>query len=277
MPTNCLRHMPLVTSAHDLRYRQSNVLWMFIVIAIILALPLKSKAENIVIVDDGYCPFMCDSEETPGIYYEILSEIWRDLDHQLQQEILPFKRAMHLAQTSNNQHDTIYIVIGTETHDQLKLTASDPISFHQVCFFTGANNAWRYSGPDSTAAKLGYIDGYTYHVVQDYLFREQNPNDLTVVVGDKPTLKLMRLVAANRLDGFADIRSHAETLLQQHKLDKAVINAGCVSTPHPIRVMLPSLHPKTPELLRSINEGIRKLRRNGKAQAIFKRYNMPIF
>lgn len=250
---------------------------MLILIAIILLLPFNSKAENIVIVDDGYCPFMCDSEESPGIYYELLSEIWNHQNYKVQQKILPFKRAMHLAQTSNNQHDTIYVVIGTETHDLLKLTPSDPISFHQVCFYTSANNTWRYSGPNSASAKIGYIDGYTYHVVQDYLFREKNPNDLTVVVGDKPTLKLIRLVAANRLDGFADIRSHAEVLLKQHKLEKAVINAGCVSQPHPIRVMLPSLHPKTPELLRSINEGIRRLRRNGKAQEIFKRYNMPVF
>lgn len=241
-----------------------------------LNISLETNAETLVIVDDGYCPFMCEDNDSPGIYMELLQKIFTGSPHLIEQQILPIKRAIHLAKTSNHQHSPMYIVVGAEGTSGHQLSKTDPISYHEVCYFTAQQNPWRYTGINSPAAHIGLIKGYEYKQYADYIFRTNNPNTISWIVGSQPTLKLMRQTAAQRIDVFVDIRAHSEIMQIKHNLQNSIINAGCSETPYPISLLLPNQHPLTEQLVAQINKSLKAFRRSGQLHTIFQRYNMPL-
>ena len=236
----------------------------------------SSAAETLIIVDDGYCPFMCDDKEKPGIYLELMQEIFSGSRHRIEQQILPFRRAIHLAQAANNSTDVIYMLMGVNNNNPEALTGTEPLSYHQACFYTSPSNDWRYTGANSEAARIGLIKDYNYTKLQDYIFREDNPNEIVWIVNAEPTLQLMRKTAARRIDTYLDLKHHTDQLIAQHNMEGALINAGCSDTPYPIIVHFPTNHPLTASLISTINHRVAELKQSGKLQAIYKKYNMPM-
>jgi hypothetical protein len=249
-------------------------------LAVILALGLSAPAskavgEQLILVDNVYCPLFCDSEEKPGIYVELLKPILQAEGHQLITKILPFKRAMHFVLASNHRPSPMYLLVGGSSEFSNELIESKPIFYQEACFYTSKDSDWHYTGMDSPAARFGVVDLYDYSFFSDFLNRANDPHELVTVVGSSPTETVLKMMAAKRINALVDLRSHTDVLIKELKLEDLIINAGCDSRPFPLKIYFPRHHPLVLKLLKIIEEGVEKGNRDGSIEVLFERYDAP--
>lgn len=245
-----------------------------LVLFALVVTPCKANETELIFLDDGYCPFVCDDQDRPGITVELLRALFEPEGYTFKIKLLPFKRAISQVISANSNPETFYFLSGASPDDKVFMQKSLPFIFADVCFFTAHDSQWKYEGMSSKPVKFGLVDQYDYQFINDFLYRPEQKDLLINLVGNHPTQRLLKQLAAGRIEAFVDIQAHARYLIDKHHLNEGIKEVGCMAKGFPIEVSMPKNHALTDKLMSLITSKRKELYQSGAVEAVFKRYSV---
>ena len=232
------------------------------------SLPVK----NIVIAADEWCPYNCiPGSDKPGYMVEIAREAF-DLDssekYNVSYKKLPWTRAIKMA-----QQGLIAGIIGAieSEAEGLHVPVEEQGRMYAKFFSTKGSN-WQYRNISSLGeddVTLGAISGYDYdEKIANYI--EGNRSKVYLSHGDTALPELIRVLYHSRIQVLIEDEAvfwyNVSTL--GFKSDDFRV-AGTTSKPQKLFIAFGNkMHAKI------LSDGVKKLRKSGRLQAILKKYNL---
>jgi polar amino acid transport system substrate-binding protein len=217
---------------------------------------------------DNWCPYNCTpGDEKPGYMVEIAQTIFgKDkLDYQL----MPWSRAVEAAREGQleavagaTQADAAGFVFGTE-----------PMGMSVNVIITRRGSNFRYQGAESLKAlKLAAVQDYSYgEEVDAYIAANRDKVDL--LSGDDVTVQNLRKLLAKRVDAVIEDMNVAEYSLAAQGMD-GLVEIHPIDEATALYIAFAPGNPIAAEQARQLDEGVRKLRRNGTLSRLLARYGL---
>ena len=228
--------------------------------------------KNIVIAADEWCPYNCiPGSEKPGYMVEIAREAFGlegSAEYSVSYKKLPWIRAIKMAQ--QGQIAGIIGAIESEA-EGLHVPVEEQGRMYAKFFSTKGSN-WQYrniSSLDEEGVILGAISGYDYdEEIANYIVG--NPSKVYLSHGDTALPELIRVLNYSRIQVL--IEDEAVFWYNVSKLgfksDDCRV-AGTTSEPQKLFIAFGNkMHAKI------LSDGVKKLRKSGRLQAILKKYNL---
>ncbi|NQD95428.1 transporter substrate-binding domain-containing protein [Pseudomonas sp. CrR25] len=232
--------------------------------------PASGAAEEIVLVSPAYwCPFSCTAGSAQeGFTVDIIR--WIFARHAIDVRLVNGNYSRALLEVRSGRY--------TATPSSLKSEAPDftypekAISFNRFCFYTRAEDDWRYTGTSTLHGRqVGIIQHYSYGTSLDALIRTQ-AEIFRNHAGNDLTQRLIKQLQLKRLDTFIEEEHLVRYALLQHP-HYAVRQAGCERGELAYMAISPN-HPRRDAYARLFSEGMREIRRNGVLQQILSAYGL---
>lgn len=172
-----------------------------------------------------WCPYTCNNGDHPGVITETVTEILAQNNIQLSVSVLPWSRAVKLAELG--QIDGLLTAIESEA-PQLALT-QQANGHYQVCLFSEDSHHFVYHGRKSLQGiKLGAIQDYGYGEPIDSIIKAPREGESVYRVSNtNPLHSLVEMTVKGRIDTFAEDSLVLANYLQTN--EKANIkNVGCL-------------------------------------------------
>lgn len=201
-----------------------------------------------------WCPYVCENNDNmPGIAIEYLTYLTAQLDIELKVSFFPWSRALHTVKSS--QLHGLVTAVKSEA-PSLKFSTV-PTMTYQSCFFTSPNSNWQYQGKDSlTEIKLGVIANYGYgEPIDSYLKKTEHHEHIVQLSGNSGISRLIKLLAAKRLDAYIADKIVSQWVKKQEKLNYQLKIAGCLNA-QPFYIALDPNIVWGDELLANINNAL---------------------
>ncbi|MGF1743020.1 transporter substrate-binding domain-containing protein [Vibrio profundum] len=230
-----------------------------IIIFVLLNLASPFVSSKVLIFESGTYPLSYDIDGEPkGVYLDIVSEVFNDMNEPYSVVSLPFKRALYHTETNKG------IVVGVyKTRDRLdKLDFSEKIYTSQDVLFVRKDSKLEYSKISDLkgkkiAVKLGWSYGHEFD-------RALERGEFTTVHGNsKRNFKLLLL---GRIDAFIETRISGINKIKELGIIDSVdiINTPVNTGEHHLAVK----KGEHKELIENFNEHLRNIRLDGRYDKI---------
>ena len=224
---------------------------------------------------DDWCPYICAASKAKqpptGFLVDITHDALAANGYQAVPELLPLNRAMTL--TLSGKLDGIY---APEIDPRLRMT--QPIIQSRACFYTLQDSHWRYGGIDSIQGRsLGVIADYGYDAgpMDAYLgTRKPGASNVDFNVGDNAGAVNVQKLLGRRYEIVLEHQTVMAHLLKQLGATAGVREAGCLDTPLPLVIGFSATRPDVDQLVRSIDEGVKRMKSNGEFDRLRQTYSV---
>ena len=233
-------------------------LTLLTLLTILLALPAAGWSESktsVPMIDSlhfaaaDWCPYTCRDNDHPGFITEAMTAILADYNIGLQVTILPWSRAIKMAE--QGKYAGLITAIESEAPD---FALTDAMTGqYQVCVFTHKSNNLVYLGRSSmSGVTLGAIQDYGYGEPIDSIVADPHKNEQVYLISSSnPLHSLVEMTLKKRIDAFAEDRMVIANYLNNRENNRIGIRkAGClqaipfytaVSPKHPYSAYLTAL------------------------------------
>ncbi|GAA5177299.1 transporter substrate-binding domain-containing protein [Niveibacterium umoris] len=233
-----------------------------------LASPAHAEVLDIV-APAFWCPFACQAGDArEGFTIEILRAIFEPAGHKVVLHNENYARA--LADVRSGQ----FLATPSTLHDEAPdfVFPEEPVSRNRYCFFTRPNDAWLYSGAGTLKGRtVGVVQGYSYGEAIDHAM-EKHAARFEVVAGDDLTLRLARMMQAERIDAFVE-EENLVAWLRFKEVVPPLRAAGCEAPLYGYVAFSPT-NPRSKTYAAQFSRGIRQLRADGRLARILARYGL---
>lgn len=238
-----------------------------------VALP-AAQADTLSIRADSWPPYNAGPKEVkPGYMIEVLREIFTPLGHSIDYRLLSWEESLAAVRAGR-----CIAVVGASRDDAPDFVfPTEPLGMSGTTFFTARTGNWKFTGIDSLkSVRLGVVEGYAYDGELDNYIRAQKGSGRVVSVGgDDPVPQLIRLLRAGKIDVVAeDPAVMIHTLVSSSIPAGAVHGAGRIGDRSPLYVAFSPAAKKSKEYARIFDEGLIRMRADGRLQAILARYGL---
>ena len=214
------------------------------------------------------------ASEQPGYMIEIARTIWEEAGHQVEYRLMPWERAID--KTRQGRAECIVGAYHEDAPDfvfpQLTLGLDDN---H---FYVLAANPWRFRAiADLNTVRLGVIGGYAYDNGELDAYIEQNQHNgarLQIVRSGKALQQNIRKLLTQRIDALVESPAVMQAQLKQMELSESVISAGMIGKQTPLYIACSPVIPAVSEYLQQLDAGLKRLRNDGRLEAILNRYGL---
>jgi len=189
-----------------------------------LAQPFDEKT-TIKIAAIDWCPQICYQGILQGYIIELVKEVFKGTQYQLEIQIYPWSRAIKLV--NNGEADALLSPAKAEA-PQL-LFPEIEVGNQQMCFFTTINSNWTYSGIDSLVGKaIGIATDTSIEELNDYV--KLNPQQFQYQpYHERYVIQNAHKLDKNRTDTFLFTKNSTIYELKKFNEWHKYRLAGCVS------------------------------------------------
>lgn len=234
--------------------------------------PARAEAP-VVLAADVWCPYTCEKGlGQDGFAVDMAREIFEAAGFEVEYRVMSWRRA--LSEATNGYIDGVLGADRSEAHwliypeEELGSTAGD--------FFVLKSNPWRYAGTSSlVGVRLALVAGYGIHPdIAEFLQRRGREALVQYTVSQDPLEENLRKLVAGRVDAILDDRT--AILYEAEKLGvlDLIEYAGSDDVPANLYVAFSDKSPRSRNLARIWDRGVRKLRASGRLEAILARYGL---
>jgi ABC-type amino acid transport substrate-binding protein len=166
-----------------------------------------------------------------------------------------------------------------------KMEQSTPYQFpktalgvSETCFFRRVSDQWEYKSPQSLASQtMGWINDYLFGDntgLNDWVTAHKGTSQLLTVSGTVTHPRLFKLLLTQRISTFAEDRYVISYKLKKLGLQDKIAVAGCTGPIDKVCVAFSQKTGRGEMLAKALDDGVEKLRRNGRLAAILKTYGL---
>ena len=236
----------------------------------------SAQAETIRIRADEWFPMNGDPlSETPGYMIDLAKAIFEPHGHQINYQIMPWKRAV--AETRAGNSDCVVGAIKNEAPDFLY--PQNNWGVDQAAIYVFAKEQWRYDGRLSSLIprKTGVILGYFYGEVLDQYFKAYSGEAFEFVSADQPLKQNIRKLLLGRLNGIIETIPVMDAQLKLSNLSEKIVFAGPVGERSLLYIGCSPHNINSPKYIELIDKAMPELRRSGELQKILNPYGLSLW
>ncbi|MNJ98451.1 Bacterial extracellular solute-binding protein, family 3 [compost metagenome] len=226
----------------------------------------------ITIRSDYWCPYICDPHSSrPGYMVEAVKAIFEKQGYQVDFKVT--NRARAIKEVRKNK---INALLGGHKDHKGFIVPTKSVGSVSNYLFAKPTAFWSYKNGSSIKGKrIGIINGYSYGNEIDQLIRS-HPDSFVVISGERPLKQILKMMEADRLDGFIENPAVLKYLLGSlHKsLETYKIASANLATESLVYLSFAPMHPQS-ELYSSVfSKGMIQLRKTGELRQILEKYGM---
>lgn len=241
---------------------------------LLLGAASAARAETLVIAGDIWCPINCQpGSERPGIFVELVQEIFAESGIEVQYQALNWARTLHRVRRGELN---AAIGAGVEDAPDFVFTPT-PVALARNCFFTRQDSTWAYTGVASLpTVRLGVINDYSYgEKINAYVAAHRGKNDRVLVASGDTALDLnLNKLAHGRLDALLEnswvIQNRLAALGRRGELR----DAGCRESDAPIYLAFSPALKSSARYAALFEQGLQRYRANGRLQELLQAYGV---
>ncbi|NOH73415.1 amino acid ABC transporter substrate-binding protein [Vibrio pectenicida] len=237
-------------------------------LALAVIFPCLSFAQTVTVAADEWYPMNGDPKsDKPGFMIELAEKALALKGIELEYKILPWERAIIKAR--KGEIDCIVATSKDELPDFI--FGQEEFALDTTAFFVNDSDSWRFNTSESLSGrKLGSISGYKYGEPIDSWIEDNGD----VLAGNNSLDRNIKMLQAKRIDTIIESELVMGAKLQSLNATKYVISAGNTDTSHPLYLACGPDNPNSSTIVKSLDEGIRVLRKQGHVQDIMSRYGL---
>jgi len=245
-----------------------NSVYSFIIRLFILSAVIntaKIHAETLLFYDD-FQPFSySEKEQTKGLFFDIVTTVFKNMETTYKVEIYPFKRALIMAMEGKG------VVVGVFKTDErlLKLGFSKPFYHEKTVLFVNKENIFHFSEINDLKSKqVGVKLGWSYGAEFD---QAKESKLFTTTVGSPE--QIYRLLNLGRLDTVVD-----NELSGMGIINDLSINQNIHVLPQHLllgNIYIAVKKGTNTELITKFNYHVSRIRKNGVYEKILAKYYSP--
>lgn len=219
-------------------------------------------------VQDPWPPYVMDSQQTPGLAVELVTQAFATQGYTLQLTLKPWSRVL-----KETQHGRDHIVIAAwySEHRTRTLAFSKPYLYTDIRLFS------RQDRP-VTFRQISDLKGKTVGILHDYAYHPSLMTHPDIIRVPAATLLMnLRKLLTGRIDLLAADRRVALWTMQSNQID---INSLTALQPAlsltPVHVMVGKNNPQAGHYLNVFERGLSTLKATGEYDAIINQYESRI-
>jgi polar amino acid transport system substrate-binding protein len=240
-----------------------------------LLIPVPGLAQELIVQADRWCPYNCDPEATePGYAIELMQTIFASSGVTIKYEVVPWDRALMQAQDGTASAAVAAVRQQADAHGLL--VGNEPIGTSNDCLWVAASNPVKFQKADdlNSLRSVAIVSGYNYsQELGIWLDRPENKHKIVTQRGAKPAEINAMNLALGRLDGVVENRHVMQHTIFKLGLERQVISAGCQKEVPIYIAFSPNLE-NVQQLMKKLDEGIDKLRRDKQLAKILDKYGL---
>ena len=244
-----------------------------------LLLLLVSRAgagETLVLAADNWCPYNCDpASGRPGYVVELARAIFRERAITIEYQQISWSRSLHLARAGQ-----VNGLIGVTPREAPELVfPEEPVGVSHNSYWTVKSSHWRYNGPRSLDnLQVGVIQQYDYgKPLNTYLHDPANRSHVQWLSGPNALVQNLKKLAASRVDVVVEDEAVVRYMARKSGLLERFRLAGVEGSARgedDVYLAFSSRDPHARQHARTLDTGIRALRRSGELARILARYGL---
>lgn len=231
------------------------------------------EQKPVTLVADEWCPQHCTSPpDRKGYIIDIVEQALTAEGVPFTIKFMPWIRAMRM--TENGKFDGL-LTPSVNGYPQF-LYHSESVGYQQYCFYVNANSAWTYAAPkDLNGKRLGYLKESGLGELEAYLQKHKNAIQIKEVAGGKNfTREIFRFLAAGRADTIIMTSDVYNFGVRNGDIDASFKTAGCLANERLAVGLTKANTERSRRISALLDSGIRKLRKNGRLNAILNDYGI---
>lgn len=242
-----------------------------LMLVVVFSIPAFSSVK-ITIATDPWCPYVCEGEEAEpsGALIEIAQQAFAESGYLVDFVWLSWARAVKLTQQGKVQG-----LIGAYQSDAPDLIyGKEHLMLSNMCFFTAPQDPWFYNDEASLRDRhLAVVNGYSYgREIDAYLNNSSRVgNNIYYVYGKDTMAKRLQLLASNKFDTLVEDRFVMQWQNKKVAPQARLKSAGCANF-EKVHIGFSPKSAIAPRLSRALDQGIKKLREQGKLAQIIANY-----
>jgi polar amino acid transport system substrate-binding protein len=242
---------------------------IFVTVFLLASGVFTNAAQTLRVRADSWMPFNGDpAAAQPGYAVEFLREVFQALDVTIDYQIMPWAEAVKAAEEGE-----IDAIIGANATEAAKLVIGrEPIAEPQFALFVRKNSAWQYHNLRSLAeVKLGAVEGYSYWPSIDTYLKKTSAPQVMLYSGDAPAATAVADLRDGKIDAFVE---SVLVFVWTVKGTGQKMSDYRTAYSEPAEALYVAFAKnKTGEgFARQFDEGLRRLKANGRFQAILDSY-----
>lgn len=240
----------------------------------VFCFPTNAGAKEIVtLVSDLWCPYICQSAKQPGYIVEVLQQIFKDADIELQYHIQDWEEAIVQARSG------AYSMAGPAARNEAPgfIFGHGFVGIAKGAFFTSRDSSWRYTGLSSLRGiRMGVVSGYSYGWVVDGVLKRSEELGVQVYSanGDAALLDNLKKLARGELDAVVGTTAVVTYTARQNGISDQIIVAGEALYRIPVFMAFSPADIQAKRNARLVDEGLVRLRKSGKLAEILGYYGL---
>lgn len=241
----------------------------FALLASALSFSSISRADDITILADPWCPYTCDaSGANKGVFIEMAEKALPN--HKIIYKNEGWARALELVK--EGKESAVAGAGGNDAKDFITSVSGEAAM--ENCFYAPKGSTWKYTGLDSIKTiNLGVINGYAYEPkLDEYL--ASKPKNVDIYSGaDNGAAINVKKLAAKRLEAYLDDKNVIAYTAKQEGVSDKIQDAGCLG-PDTGYIAFSKKNPKSAVYAKELEEGVKKLKASGEYQKIMAKYGL---
>jgi len=219
-----------------------------------------------------WCPQICPNAAKPGYIIELVKQIYRDTQYDLDIKIYPWSRAIVMAR--QGQVEALLSPAKAEAPDLLY--PINEVGTQRMCFFNKRDDDWRYVNIHSLKAKqFGLSSETSLEELNDYA--ALHPEQFQYLpYNERHIVQQANKVLKNRIDAFLfTYNSTVYTLKNASKWQKFK-SAGCVQEAEIYMAFTPQLSKQADvkRMMEVFDENMANLKAGSEIQQVMKSYGL---
>lgn len=220
---------------------------------------------------DSWCPYNCSPEDRdPGYLVEILQGAVRVNGHVLDYQLLPYSRALKMAQDGK-----ITGIVGMLALDRKGFIFSKQMGVDSNCLFVNKGSRLKYRQPADfdALAPIGIIQGYGYpEEFQQWSAR--HPKRVQAIAGEEVLVRQTQKLQSRRLGAFIENENVVRYSSSKLTELKNVELAGCMPGGDPLFIGFSTQNPKAAEIKVQVDAYLDAIRKSGELTRLLDKYRV---
>ncbi|WP_397600631.1 hypothetical protein [Silvanigrella sp.] len=244
----------------------------FFIFYILLIKNVSAKADPIQIAWDYNCPWMCNSSKRPGFLSELVSEIFRLSNINIEFQRYSWPVAIHEVKEGN----ALGLLSPSKEDADGFYFPKESLGYQQMCFYINKNFHWTYKDKRSIESiHLGISQWTHYKGLMDYIHNNiENPKKLNIISSEDIYLTGFEKLSKNEFEVLLLNRTSAKYYLNKNKLNDKFKQVSCLEKEKIYLSFSPKYKNKSKFLSDIFDKNMIKLKKTFYVKKLMKKYEL---
>jgi len=245
-----------------------------VALLLFLSLPTAASAATLTIRSDNWPPFNADPKDAKtGYMIEVLREIYGAAGDKVDYQLMSWDESLERVRKGE-----FNAVVGASVDDAPDFVfPKETFGINGNSIFVAAGSKWKYSGINSLETiRLGIIESYSYEdALDEYIKKNVGSSRIVAVSGEDALPILITMLQQGKIDAIVEDTSvMIFSLVKSGVKPGTIVKAASLEEQIDLYVAFAPKLKSSQEYARRFDEGIVKLRKSGRLQAILARYGL---